>query len=97
MRPGKCTPGYPTEEICGNGMDDDFDGMVDEGCDNVCGDGTVCAEGEVCKEEAVCPDCYNVLPVGQMQRHERRLRLGTEPRVQAVHARQRRLLTPRAG
>ncbi len=60
--PGKCTPGYPTEEVCGNGMDDDGNGLVDEGCDNVCPDGTACAEGEVCKEEAVCPDCYNQDP-----------------------------------
>jgi len=28
--PQTCTPGMPTAEICGNGMDDDCDGTVDE-------------------------------------------------------------------
>lgn len=60
--PGKCAPDYPTEEICGNGMDDDGDGLVDESCGNVCADGQVCAEGEICIEETSCPDCYDEDP-----------------------------------
>jgi len=59
--PGKCSPGGQSE-FCGNGMDDDGDGLVDEGCDNACPDGTMCAAGEVCEEQTVCPDCYNQDP-----------------------------------
>ena len=55
--PGKCAPGVPQPEICGNGLDDDLDGLVDEDCGNVCPDGTTCAAGEVCEEQAVCPPC----------------------------------------
>lgn len=54
--PGKCAPA--AGEICGNGQDDDLDGLVDEGCGASCADGTACAAGEVCEEQTVCPDCY---------------------------------------
>jgi hypothetical protein len=30
--PMTCTPGTPSPEICGNGIDDDCDGVIDNGC-----------------------------------------------------------------
>ena len=31
--------GDPVEEICGNGIDDDCDGEIDEGCIEICDNG----------------------------------------------------------
>lgn len=33
--PGVCTPRAPVAEVCGNGRDDDCDGVADDGCDCV--------------------------------------------------------------
>jgi hypothetical protein len=30
--PGTCTPGVPTAEVCGDGIDNNCNGLVDEGC-----------------------------------------------------------------
>jgi cysteine-rich repeat protein len=42
----KCEPGKPAEEVCGNGVDDDCDGFVDNGCTcahDICSEGTALA------------------------------------------------------
>lgn len=51
----------PIEEICGNGLDDDSDGLIDEDCQTepVCGD-NVCSQDE---SVSTCPqDCQGGLP-----------------------------------
>jgi hypothetical protein len=47
-----CTPGPPFDERC-NALDDDCDGVVDDG--QPCGAGSTCYEGQ-CYEDAVVPD-----------------------------------------
>jgi len=42
---GMCLP----EEICGNGLDDDCDGIVDNGCMTGCEDDADCPLGETCE------------------------------------------------
>ena len=44
-----CEPGQPAAESC-NGLDDDCDGVVDEGCDVPCTVDTDCAAGLACVE-----------------------------------------------
>ena len=44
---------YPMAlEVCGNGVDDDCDGRVDEAC-NVCSTGAMCAVNESCSQHAL--------------------------------------------
>jgi Cys-rich repeat protein len=45
-----CRPGGAVAEVCGNGLDDDGDGRVDEGC----GDPLPCAADDDCPAGAVC-------------------------------------------
>lgn len=46
---GSCvTTPAPAAEICGNGLDDDLDGLVDEDCGGACAADSDCAPAEVC-------------------------------------------------
>ena len=53
---GECQPNV-NEEICGNGLDDNQDGQVDEGCDPgmACDADAGCAAGQVCVNGACVP------------------------------------------
>ncbi|MCA9542654.1 MAG: hypothetical protein KC620_27345, partial [Myxococcales bacterium] len=51
-RPVACTPGLPSPEVC-NDLDDDCDGVVDEGCDED-GDGFCAADAVILGRPAVC-------------------------------------------
>lgn len=50
----------PTDEICGDGLDNDCDRTADEGCsvacrpDNACDDGNPCTTNDVCSASGVC-------------------------------------------
>lgn len=57
---GDCLPNDPTVhpnavEICGNGVDDDCDQYVDEGC-TPCNAGSACPEGQLCRD-GFCNPC----------------------------------------
>jgi hypothetical protein len=57
-----CIPVTPTAEICGNGIDDDCDGLVDENCTGSCTDGILNGtETGVDCGGPTCPPC----PAGQ--------------------------------
>lgn len=45
-----------TDETCGNHIDDDNDGTVDDGCNNECVNDTGCAAGEICNF-GFCASC----------------------------------------
>lgn len=42
---GTCVPGLPQAEVCNNGLDDNCDGVVDEGCVCAAGDTQPCYTG----------------------------------------------------
>ena len=55
-----CTPGAPSQELCNN-VDDDCDGMTDEGGNALCDDGLWCTGAETCQGSGclggTAPDC----------------------------------------
>jgi hypothetical protein len=51
----------PTGEVCGNGMDEDCDGMVDENTDND-GDGYTTCQGDCCDSATECGNPQGVNP-----------------------------------
>jgi hypothetical protein len=57
-QPAACVPFAPQPEVCGNGVDDNCDGAVDEGCGAVvtCSAGSECPSG-VCTGGVCAPSC----------------------------------------
>lgn len=47
------TPGNPSIEVCANGLDDDCDSSVDEGCEGYCTNNAQCNDGNACTND-VC-------------------------------------------
>ena len=43
------------EEVCGDGIDNDCDGQIDEGCQQACTSDSDCAQGQICLE-GLCQD-----------------------------------------
>jgi len=75
---GSCVPNTPpsTAEVCGNGIDDDCDGKVDEGC-------TVCIPtAEICNNKD--DDCDGIVDEGITQQCGTGACLGTETCVAGV-------------
>ena len=65
--------GCDPTETCGDGFDNDCDGLVDEDCDPSCGSGADCGAGSVCcagtcvdvaSDPANCGACAVVCPAG---------------------------------
>lgn len=53
---GTCKASSPSKEVCGDGIDNDCDGVVDEGCSSStrCSSNADCARGQVCGSRGVC-------------------------------------------
>jgi len=61
-RAGTCVAGCTDAEVCDNGLDDDCNGLVDEGCASGCTSDLQCGWAEVCELQTICPPCATVDP-----------------------------------
>ena len=52
-QPQTCVPGTPIPEICGNGIDDDCDGFIDDWSVH-CGGGVYCKANSACTGTQIC-------------------------------------------
>ena len=60
-RQGLCQVGCePQAEVCGDGLDNDCDGLVDEGCGAVCQTDADCAPSELCQDGRCVQACFCV-------------------------------------
>ncbi len=57
-RQGLCQAGCePQAEVCGDGLDNDCDGLIDEGCGAVCQTDADCAPNELCQDGRCWAGC----------------------------------------
>jgi hypothetical protein len=68
-RAGTCAAGCTDAEVCDNGLDDDCDGLVDEGCETGCTSDGQCGYGQFCELQTICPPCAMAAPPCEMPCH----------------------------